>query len=234
MLAPLETLVIIQDRDLRIISLRKDLTQLPRLVEHAKSRLSGDQAAVAKAKEAVQANEVLIKRLELEVQTRRTTVQRLRDQQFQTRKNEEYQTLGHEVERYLADIRKVEDEELVLMETAENLRRTLAEAEAGLRRTQEVVDAELRQLQERRINDEARIVELEKERAPFTARVEPHLLATYDRLMTAKQNPVVVGLSHGQCKGCHMKVTTATVFKAKAEVELTHCENCGRILYFED
>jgi predicted nucleic acid-binding Zn-ribbon protein len=234
MLPALESLVVIQDRDLRIIALRKDLAQMPRLVEHARSRLVGDQGAVAKAKEAVQANEVLIKRLELDVQTRRNTVQRLRDQQFQTRKNEEFQALGHEVERYQAEIRKLEDEELVLMEKAEELRRTLSGAEAALRRTQELVDGELAQLDERRKNDEAGIAALTGERETFAAHVEPHLMAAYDRLLKGKQNAVVVALSHGQCKGCHMKVTAATVLQAKAEQELTHCENCGRFLYFED
>jgi len=234
MRADVEHLVVLQDRDLRILSLRKDLANMPRLIELAKTRLSGDQAAVARAKESLQGNEVLVKRLELDIETRRNTVKRLRDQQFETRKNEEYQALGHEVERYSADIARLEDEELVLMVKSEAIRETLAAAEAGLRRTQEVVDAELAQLEERRKNEEQRIAELTAEREGLSGRVEPGLLAVYDRIFKAKNGAAVVGLSAGQCKGCHMKVTTATVLKAKAELEITHCENCGRILHFED
>ncbi len=234
MLPDLETLLIVQDRDLRILALRKDIANMPRMIEVAKTRLNGDQAAVAKAKEAFQANEVLVKRLELDIQTRRNTLQRLRTQQFETKKNEEYQALGHEVERYLGDIGRLEDEELVFMEKSEQLKAALTAAEAGLRRTQELVDAELKQLEERRRNNEAQIAELESERRTFTAKVEPTLLAIYDRLVKAKQGSALVALSAGQCKGCHMKVTTSTILKAKTDQEITHCENCGRILYFDD
>jgi len=234
MLADLETLLIIQDRDLRILALRKDLANMPRMIELAKTRLNGDQAAVAKAKEALQANEVIVKRSELDIQTRRNTLQRLRTQQYETKKNEEYQAIGHEVERYLKEIGRLEDEELVLMEKSEQLRAALTVADAGYRRTQELVDAELRGLEERRSNDEARIAELIAERSTFTGKVEPGLLGIYDRLVKAKQGSALVALSAGQCKGCHMKVTTSTVLKAKTDQEITHCENCGRILYFED
>ncbi|RFC49021.1 MAG: hypothetical protein DVB23_000303 [Verrucomicrobia bacterium] len=234
MLPDLETLLIVQDRDLRILALRKDIANMPRMIDLAKTRLHGDQTAVAKAKEALQANEVLVKRLELDIQTRRNTLQRLRTQQFETKKNEEYQALGNEVERYLGDIGRLEDEELGLMEKSEQLRAALTAAESALRRTQELVDAELRQLEERRRNDEGQITELIGERNAFTAKVEAQLLAIYDRLFKAKQGAALVALLAGQCKGCHMKVTTSTVLKAKAEQEVTHCENCGRILYFDE
>jgi predicted nucleic acid-binding Zn-ribbon protein len=234
MLAPLETLLIIQDRDLRILTLRKELGNMPRMIDLAKTRLNGDQAAVAKAKEALQGNEVLVKRAELDIQTRRNTLTRLRTQQYETKKNEEYRAIGHEVERYQAEIARMEDEQLVLMEKSEGLRAALTAAESGYRRTQELVDAELRQLEERRINDEERIKGMDAERTGFIAKVEPGLLGIYDRLFKAKQGAAVVGLSAGQCKGCHMKVTTSTILKVKTEQEVTHCENCGRILYFDD
>lgn len=234
MLPDLETLLIVQDRDLRILALRKDIANMPRMIDLAKTRLHGDQTAVAKAKEALQANEVLVKRFELDIQTRRNTLQRLRTQQFETKKNEEYQALGNEVERYLGDIGRLEDEELGLMEKSEQLRAALTAAEVALRRTQELVDAELRQLEERRRNDEGQIAELIGERNAFTTKVESQLLALYDRLFKAKQGAALVALVAGQCKGCHMKVTTSTVLKAKAEQEVTHCENCGRILYFDE
>jgi predicted nucleic acid-binding Zn-ribbon protein len=138
------------------------------------------------------------------------------------------------VERYQKDIARMEDEQLVLMEKSESLRAALHAAEAGYRRTQEVVDAELRQLEERRRNDEARITGLTEERSTFVGKVDPQILGIYDRIFKAKQGAALVGLSAGQCKGCHMKVTTSTALKAKTDQEVTHCENCGRILYFED
>ena len=54
MLPELETLLVIQDRDQKILALKKDLETMPRLIEGAKARLKGDQAALQKAKEEMQ------------------------------------------------------------------------------------------------------------------------------------------------------------------------------------
>ena len=53
---------------------------------------------------------------------RRRSGTRLRSsetQQFQTRKNEEFQALTNEIKRFEADIEKIEDREIELMEEAE-------------------------------------------------------------------------------------------------------------------
>ena len=42
----------------------------------------------------------------------------------------------------------------------------------------------------------------------------------------------VVGLVDEVCQGCHMKVTKSTIVAVKAEKQIAHCENCGRILYW--
>ena len=69
------------------------------------------------------------KRLELDVGTRTETVSRLKTQQYQTRKNEEFRAIGHEIERYENEIRKIEDDELELMVLADKVKADLAEEE---------------------------------------------------------------------------------------------------------
>jgi predicted nucleic acid-binding Zn-ribbon protein len=76
---------------------------------------------------------------------------------------------------------------------------------------------------------------LEKEkgdRAMQAAEVDEDLLDIYDRLFKAKAGVAVVGLVDEVCQGCHMKVTKSTVVDTKAEKQVAHCENCGRILYW--
>src|SRR5205809_6856150 len=65
------------------------------------------------------------KKLELDVGTRTETISRLKTQQYQTRKNDEFQAIGDEIERYENEIRKIEDEELELMVEAEKLKADL-------------------------------------------------------------------------------------------------------------
>lgn len=234
MLPELETLLVIQDRDQKILELKKDLINLPKMEDHARSRLRGDEAAAQKVKEQLLQVEVDMKKLELDIGIRESTIARLKRQQYETRKNEEFQALGHEVVRYQEEVTKLEDAELILMERAEVLRKSLRNAEAALAKTQGLVDEELRQLALRseRANEEIR--ELEAAREPFIGRVDASLYNIYERLMRSKGGNALVALIGGQCKGCHMKVTTATVVKAKAEKELTHCDHCGRMIYYDE
>lgn len=231
MIPDIETLLIVQDRDFKIRDLEKDLAQnMPNLIAKAKARLDGDTAAVAKLKEETQANELAMKKLELDIETRQESIRRLKHQQFETKKNDEYQALGKEVERYEAEVTELEDSELELMEIGEDLKKKMAEAKAALARTQELVDDELAQLEERRKNEEGQIADLKAERGGFAEKVDPGVFSIYERLAT-KKGDAVAPLERGQCKGCHMKVTQGTVQKVKLEKEVTNCENCGRILY---
>jgi predicted nucleic acid-binding Zn-ribbon protein len=132
MLDEVRALLILQDRDRRLLALAKDLEKLPQDEARAKTKLAGDETAVKKAHDAVLDCELRMKRLELDVGTRRTSIARLKIQQFETRKNEEYQALGHEIVRYEKEVDDLETRELELMEEMDTRRSELKAAEAAL------------------------------------------------------------------------------------------------------
>ena len=128
MLPEIEQLLILQDKDQVLRRLRNDVKKMPADAEAAKARLAGAAAAVAAAKEEANRNEVAIKSLELQIQTRRDTIVKLKTQQFETRKNEEFTALAHETARSEGDVAKLEDEEMALMEKGEVLKAKLQES----------------------------------------------------------------------------------------------------------
>lgn len=234
MLPELKQLLILQERDLQLIALKKDLNHLPKLRQAADARLNNDRQAVADAKERVQKEEVAIKNLELDIGTRRNTIKRLEDQRFETRKNEEYRALGNEVERYQNEIAGLEERELGHMETLEEARAALATAQAALAETQKTVDAEVAALTEREANTRARMQELIAERKGLVAAVDEDLRTRYERLLVNKGGSAVVPVEHGVCQGCHMKVTTSTLVELKAAKAIVQCGHCARIIYQGD
>ena len=175
--------------------------------------------------------ELKIKTVQLDAQTRRNTIARLKDQQFATRKNDEFQALGNEAIRYEKEVSTIEDKELDLMEQLEAAKAVVKEAQAKLATTQSHVNEELAALTERGANIVARLEELKKERAEVVAPLSEELLEKYTHLMKNRGNAVVVA-ENGTCGGCHMKLVTHTLVSLKADQGFTHCEECGRILYF--
>jgi predicted nucleic acid-binding Zn-ribbon protein len=224
-------LLVLQDCDQRIRSLSKDLKDIPRLELHAKSRLENETAAVNAAHERMRAVELKIKAVELDVQTRRTSITRIKDQQFATRKNEEFRALAHEAERYEKEVSALEDQELELMEQLDTIKPDLAAAQAELALTQKSIDEELAALHERAEAIKARLTELNTQRLDLIKPIDATTLSLYDRLIKSKGGNAVVPMSEGICGGCHVRVVSGTIQSLKANQSITHCEQCGRILY---
>jgi predicted nucleic acid-binding Zn-ribbon protein len=232
MLPEVEKLLRVQHHDQKIKSIDKELAGIPVEAEDIRDRLVADQRAVEAAKGELQQTEVAIKNLELDVSTRRTTIGKLKVQQFETRKNEEYQRMGVEIERYAAEIAALEDREMELMEKADAQKKALEQARARLAEKEVEVKEELEDL-------ESLAVKLKSDRSAEWAErdrlgegIDSAVLDNYHRLFKSKNGIAVAGLVDEVCQGCHMKVVKSTVIDVKAENHLAHCENCGRILYW--
>ena len=232
MLPEVEKLVRVQHHDQKIKAIDKELAGIPVEDEDIKERLVGDQRAVEAAKLEMQQTEVAIKNLEIDVATRRDSITKLKMQQFETRKNEEYQRMGKEIERYTAEIAGLEDREMELMEQADVQKKALESARAKLAGNETSVKEELEDLGELAAKLKADRAAEVMEREKNAAAMDDAVIDNYNRLFKSKNGMAVVGLVDEICQGCHMKVVKATVVEVKAENHLAHCENCGRILYW--
>ena len=225
-------LLIVQDRDSKIMALELELKRLPaeklRLLQQTEQKkLIGE-----KTKKAVQEVEIAIKNTELDVQTRKNTLARLKTQQFETRKNEEYQAIGVEIQRYEEEIDSLETHELDLMEELENKKELRAEAQKKLESAQKVLNGHLDALEKSIQITQEQVRELKEERTKLTQNVEGSLLLRYEKMMKSKGLPVIVEMSpSAQCGGCHMKVIRVVEIKVHGADEIAECDKCGRFLY---
>ena len=233
MRAEVEALLILQDRDQKIASLKHQQTAAPKEKRSLEARLTAAHDALDQARQAVRANEVERRKLELEVEGKRTAITRFKTQQQQTRKNDEFQALTSEIAHAEAGIHALEDQELVLMEQAEELQRAAAAAEAETSRTQAIIKEQLARLEESSAATSHRLKELEADHAKLAEKVDADALYLYQRLFAKKGDAAVVPLEHEICGGCHMKVPTQVASQVRGDQALTQCPNCGRILYRE-
>ncbi len=234
MLSEIAQLLVLQDRDRKIRTLRMELKMVPLERGDLETKLASQRTQLDAVKQKAKEIEVEKKKLEVEAQSKRDSIAKFKTQQFQTRKNEEFQALGNEIRHFESDIQAVEDRELELMDDAEKLKTSNAAAEKDFAQIKSRIDAQLADLDAKIQSIETHLKELETERAGLAAKVDEDLLDRYDRLFASKGDAAVVPLEHEVCMGCHMKITTQTVFRAKAEKEVVNCEQCGRILYLAD
>ena len=231
MLPQIESLLVIQDRDHQLQTLKNDLEKIPRDAAAIKERVMQATAELNTAKENVQQNELAIKKVDLDRKTRKDTIEKLTVQQFETSKNDEYAALGAEIVRYTDIVNELETQELEYMEKSDDLTVTLITAEEKLTAVKEGMPAEVKALTEKKNILTTRIAELTEERAILVKDVESGTLAIYDRVFAKKGNAAVSPLSDNLCGGCHMKVIADTISRTIEEKELSQCENCGCFLY---
>ena len=227
----LEQLLVLQDRQQKIKQIQTEVHTLPLQRKNLEEQLAASVAGVEALKQKARQVEMDRKKLELDVGTRTETISRLKTQQYQTRKNDEFQAIGHEIERYENEIRKIEDEELELMVEADKLKADLGVEEKKSATVRESVARQTGDLESKSKTLQSQLEELTKERAEIAGKIDEDLLGRFERLFKSKGDAVVVALEHEVCTGCHMKVTTQTAHRAKAGKEIVSCENCGRILY---
>ena len=226
-------LLALQNTDQKIQALEAELVRIPQLQEAAKDRLSNDTKSLATAKSNYQANEIEIKSVELDIGTRKNTIERLKNQQFETKKNDEYTKLGEEVVRYEREVDELETRELELMEIADDLLSKIAKAEANLSKTQGFVDDEIAELQARLDDRKAELAETKTTREGLVAQVDDEdLLDTYHRLYNKRESQAVVRVTtERSCTSCHVQVTPATYALAQSGAAIAYCDNCSAILF---
>ncbi len=231
MLEELEHLLVIQDRDQKTKDLNSELERMPIEKEQAGLRLAKLKEAVKSVEGTIMENEVAMKNIELDIETRKDSIAKLKVQQFETRKNEEFKAMEHEIERYDTEITQLEDSQLELMENGESLDSQLVAAKSDLDKDQKIVDAEIAIISERSIQCNKQLEEIKEERALLGTKVDTDLLDRYSRIFKSKKGIAVCELENEICKGCHMKVTPATAASVRGGKTITLCDQCGRIVY---
>jgi uncharacterized protein len=232
MMEVIEKLLILQDRDRRLRRLQAEVARLEPERHELKEKAAAAQTLLETTKTRLKQLESSRKDLELEVEAKKQLISRYANQQLQTRKNEEYRALAHEIETCKEAIFKIENQEIELMEQAETAQTDILRASQAAKEAQKLFDEQVAQLDAREKNLKKELAELGTNREELASAVDENVRGRYERLVRNKGENVVVGVEHGVCGGCHMRLPPQLLVACKAESELVTCSNCGRILYY--
>jgi uncharacterized protein len=232
MLDAIEKLLILQDRDRKIHRVQQELAQIAPERENLRGRATTTQTQLDAAKNRVKHIESERKQRDLEVAAKKSQIEKYANQQLQTRKNEEYKALAHEIEMAKEAIFKIEDAEIVLMEQAEVAQKEVIGATLEANEAKKLADTQIAELGQREENFKKELTALQSGRVELASAVDESARNRYDRILKSKGDNAVVGIDHGVCGGCHMKLQQQLIVTCQAQKEIVTCSNCGRILYF--
>ena len=234
----IESLLILQDRDVKRLALEGQLKGVPRDIAAVEAKIAAEKASIEAAKQELRELEVKKKALENEIGSAEGKLAKYRTQQSMVKKNDEYQALGHEIETTEKAIGDFEGQELEIMYLIDEAKKKFVAAEAVLKGNISGHETRMKTLRERDVNLADELKGARVEVATARGPVGERNLRVYDRI-AARQMPVVVPLvSLDKCGGCHLKVSGDVISAARGKgtdplVVLPTCDQCGRIVYWE-
>ena len=229
----LDRLLEVQDRDRKIAQLVRESKDIPARKAEIESRLNAQRESLAAAQDELKKKTATTHQIEVDIESLKEKITKFREQQFQIKSNDDYRTLEKEIGDTQDRIRALEDQELVVMEEADEQRKLIAEREADLKREDSVVQQDITALDKRAESIEGEIHDLQIDREALAKDVESDWLRRYERIMKHVGDFAVVTVENGSCGGCHMNLPPQVVNDAKKTLSLTLCDFCGRILYWQ-
>ncbi len=233
MLPIIEQLLVIQDRDRRVMQLKSELARVPLETAAVEKDVQVETAKLDSARQELKRIESERKKLEIDAESKRTQISKYRTQLSLIKSNTEYQALLKEINKAEQEIKHIEDIELDFMEKIDQLQPALKLEQTTLKDITSKADAEKMDLKKRASVIEQELAQLKIERDKLATLADPDALNRYERLMRSKGDVAIVPVQHGNCGGCHLHLPPQLMHNAKNGSELTSCDYCGRILYWQ-
>ncbi len=232
MLPILEKLLVLQDRDRRVLQLKAEQARIPRDLAAVDARVSEETQKLDSARNDLKRLESERKQLEIAAESKRAQIAKYRAQLALIKSNTEYQALLKEIATHEAEINRIEDDELELMAQVEALQPRLKEEKETLKELQTRAEQDRQTLKTRAAQIEQELNQIAADRDQIVAECDPDLLSRYQRIMHSKGDAAIVPIRHGNCGGCHLNLPAQIAHDCHFSAEPVSCQYCGRILYW--
>ncbi len=227
----IERLLEVQDHDLRLLRIESELKDIPLRKAAEMERLGAHKAALAEAEAGLQARQAELKRHELEVQSKKEKIAKLRTQQMGLKTNKEFKTMAGEIDTIETSIRQDEDMEIEIMEMIEAAKGNMVGRHQELEAEKSDVQDDVRLLDEREDALKAERDAVQVERSRTAEGIDTDWLQRYESILKSKRGAALVSAEGAVCGGCHMTLPPFQQHAARKRMEMVICGYCGRMLY---
>jgi len=232
----IEKVMRLQHLDGQVRRLRDEAEEKPRVLAEERRELEAARARLAAAEGKARDAHKAADRKELDIASREEAILKLEGQLNSATSNKVYSELLLNIRSARADIEKMEEAVLGIMddtealeEEAERVRIEVRRAEEAYRAAEAVVTAQVKEV-EAKLGGKIGLRDL------LAKEIDPEVLSVYERVREARNGVGVTTVevdaegSHF-CRSCQMEVTVQDVSVAVAGSRLAQCRSCNRILF---
>jgi hypothetical protein len=236
--ATLEALLALQDLELQIADIRRQLAAKQRSVERQAEKVRAAEGALAAARDELRQTQITMDDVDVDVKGRSAHVTRLRDNLNTVRTNKEYAAVLSQLNNEKADVTRLEARAFELLESVEARKKALATQEDAVRQETERLANLQAQMAQGQRSFADRLAGLERQRAAAAARLGRDAIDLFNRISERYDGEVMARVvqihprrEEFTCDGCNMSLASERANALLTRDEVITCDNCGRILY---
>jgi len=228
----LENLIRLQKLDLAAEEARRTVSSAPDRIAALDALLHSAQEALASGKARKADNEEHRRDVEKDRSAIRVRRSKYQDQTMEVKTNREFHALQKEIEAADHEIARLDDQDLELMVTADEIAAAIKAAEAGLKQADKDIAAERAGIEAQVTAAKASLDELARERSTVTAALPASVLTLFEGLVRTRKGLAIVEAKDGLCLACNVKMRVQTFGQVRRNDSIIQCESCKRILYY--
>ncbi len=227
-------LLLVHSRDRRSHLMGQELNNIPSLIIKMESKIKLEKDTIAAATQDLRSLEAQNSSIEKEINSITDQISRNKNKQLEVKKNEEYQALEKEITNLLEQQSSKEDLQIEVLVKIDGAKETAEIAKSKITEKVESLEIEKLGLIKRQEELQIETEQLAKELEDARSDTEEILLKGYDRTKkVVSRPPYIAPLEEQKCTGCNLRVSNDIVSSVLVDQKLTHCDQCGRIVYCE-
>lgn len=230
----LEQLIELQRFDSQLTQLENLRGDLPNQVSRLHQELEEAEKSLNEKEEKLRVYNRERGIIEMEIKALEGKQKKYQTQLFEVKTNREYDAVTHEIESVKSNIGKKENRLLELIEFEEETQNSLEVIREEIEKLRGRLDGRSVELKKRLSKTEKNEIALKDKRGKILHKLEPRLVATYERIRRAKNGLAVVPVIRNACGGCFKTLPPQKILEIREMDRLYLCEVCGRILVWDE
>ena len=205
----------------------EERAKLKQDLESEKTRLHDLEAALKKL-------QLSQKEKEGHLAEKEAHIRKLDGQLGQVKTNREYSALQQEIASLKADNSLLEEEIIRVLDAVEAAQEEVKNEKTHLAQVEKEYLAREHQLTQKEKSLAEAAARLKSQRQELMAQVPPEARNLYDLIVQKKQGLGLVKVNGESCGACQLQLRPQLLNEIRLGESLIVCENCSRILYFEE
>lgn len=230
----IELLLKLQVIDYDLGELERSKEYIPDMMANLNREIKEVQERLDSTKQQLSDAKVAQKNLEVEIKAKEGELAKYQQQMMTIKTNKEYDALVAQIDAVKNEIGYREKMLLEAMERIEDLEKLLPELTQRFEQVHENNSRQLGVLQEKIDSIGDTVSGKQHEREDVLGGIPRRVMSVYERVRKGKGGSAVVPVKKRSCSACHKALTPKRVQELRRADSILTCENCGRLLYWDD